>query len=72
MGTISQEAVLFERLILNYVTKGNGEKYENSLREFIIERAKETGIMRQIDTAMKSLREIREMMEEINFYYRYW
>jgi len=42
--TIKQEALQLEQNVLELITEGNGEKYENWLRGYIIERAKETHI----------------------------
>jgi hypothetical protein len=58
-------------MILKYVTRGNGEKYKNSMREYIIDRAQETGIIPEIDTAMKISKDIRNMIEEFDGYYTY-
>jgi hypothetical protein len=42
--TAKQEALQLEQNVLELITEGNGEKYEDWLRGYIIERAKETHI----------------------------
>ncbi|GBR74678.1 hypothetical protein NO1_1812 [Candidatus Termititenax aidoneus] len=42
---LAEEADLVEKMILRVVTKGQEEKYKNSLREYIITRAKELGLI---------------------------
>jgi hypothetical protein len=44
---LAEETVSVEQALLNMVTKGNGEKYNHSLRKYIVERAKETGIIQK-------------------------
>jgi len=42
---INKEGEILEQLILKKVSNDNTERYNNSLREYIIQRAKETGII---------------------------
>jgi hypothetical protein len=51
---LAEEAGLLEKMILRVVTKGQEEKYKNSLREYIVERAKEIGLIQilpEVDSA---------------------
>jgi len=51
----SEGAAFLEQTILDFASGGNAQKYGNSLRKFIVERAKETGIIKQlpqVDTAL--------------------
>jgi len=45
---LKKEAILLEQSVLKLVSKGNEEKYQWSLRNYIIERAIETGIIEVI------------------------
>ncbi|GBR73689.1 hypothetical protein NO1_1016 [Candidatus Termititenax aidoneus] len=42
---LNEEASLLEQMILKVITKGQTEKYNNSLREYIVTRAKELGLI---------------------------
>jgi hypothetical protein len=42
---IAEETISVQQALLNMITYGNGEKYNNSLRVFIVEKAKECGII---------------------------
>jgi len=44
-GIIKKEGETLEKLVLKKVSNDNMEKYNNSLREYIVQRAKETGII---------------------------
>ena len=45
-NVLNEGAVRLEQNILKYVTNNNEKKYHNSLHEYIIERAKEIGILK--------------------------
>jgi hypothetical protein len=45
---LNEEAGLLEQMILKVITKGNEEKYKNSLREYITERAREIGLIKVV------------------------
>jgi len=71
--TISREAVLLERNVLELVARGNGEKYKNSLREYIIKRARESRIIGgQLDIDIIAAIRKHRVIEEIGDYYVHW
>jgi len=47
-NVLTEEAGLLEQMILKVITKGNEEKYKNSLREYISERSREIGIIKAV------------------------
>ena len=73
---LAEEALQLEQMILKVITKGNEEKYKNSLREYIVERAKEINVIKILPAvdhaetvrksceAMKMPEKIREKVQE--------
>ncbi|GBR76212.1 hypothetical protein NO2_0803 [Candidatus Termititenax persephonae] len=45
-NVLQDEALVLEQMILKVITKGAEEKYQNSIRTYIVERAKEIGIIK--------------------------
>lgn len=69
-NVLNEEAAVLEQMILKVITKGNEEKYKNSLREYIVTRAKEIGIIAtppQIDhkAAVQKASEAMKMPEKV-------
>jgi hypothetical protein len=53
-AALNEEAGLLEQMILKVITKGNEDKYKNSLREYIVARSKEIGLIQllpEVDSA---------------------
>jgi flagellar biosynthesis regulator FlbT len=62
---LADETINVQRALLNIITENNGEKYNNSLRLFIVEKAKESGIIQKLPKVEKPVmsRQVSQMRQ---------